>query len=171
MSLGSSFPSIAAFSMSHLSLFAPFFYHIRPVLLVSTSRAFHVLYSPCHLSTVDWLIPACSQLLTPMFITHLLIFRQASLSFFLCYWSSSGGACCKQSQSYFIISNLSLWCQQESSQPVMTVKLVFLYPLWRKFSIIFISMSPFALSVYYCCVTYNGKGCSLPRPGHSKATG
>lgn len=116
MSLGSSFPSIAAFSMSHMSLFAPFFYRIRPVLLVSTSRTFHVLYSPCHLSTVDWLIPACSQLLTPMFITHLLIFRQASLSFFLCYWSSSGGACCRQSQRYFIISNLSLWCQQESSQ-------------------------------------------------------
>lgn len=107
MFLGRSFPSVAAFSMSHTSLLAPFFCGIRPGLLVSTSPAFHVLYSPCHLSTVDWLTPACSQLLTPMFSTHLLNF-QTSISLFSCYWSSLGGACCKQSQSYFITSVLQI---------------------------------------------------------------
>lgn len=33
--------------------------------------------------------------------------------------------------------------------------------------IVFISMRPFVLSIYYCCASYNGKGCSLPRPGHA----
>lgn len=141
------------------------FYRIRPVLLVSTSRAFHALDSPCHLSTVDWLIPACSQLLTPVFSTHLLIFRQASLSLLsslislLFYWSSLGGAPCKQSQSYFIISNLSLWCQQESSQLIYCKHCLswqsslFSCILCEENSICIVSISviPFALTVYYCC--------------------
>lgn len=158
--------------MSHMSLLAPFFYRIRPALLVSTSRAFHVLYSPCHLSTVDWLIPACSQLLTLMFSTHLLIFRQASLS---CHATGQVWEVPTVNKAYFIISNLSLWCQQECSQ-LMYCKhclswqsSLFSCILCEENSIciVFISMGPFVLSVYNCFVSYNGKGCSLLRPGHA----
>lgn len=119
-----------------------FLHGIGPGLLVSTSSSFHVFYSPCHLSTVDWLTPACSQLLTPMFSTHLLNFQTSiSLSSHATgqVWEAPAvnslkvisSLLCFKSQSVMPIGVFTADVLQ--AWPVTTVKLVFLHLSGRKF--------------------------------------
>lgn len=185
MFLGRSFPSAAAFSMSHI--FAGSFSSITSdqCYLSSLHNPFMSCIQPvCHLCfTINWSTPACSQLPTPTFSTHFLNFQTNTSLFLPCYSSSLGGARCKHFQSYFITSNLSLWCQQESSQWLDSWGTATIachdsqacFPtsfsqrchLKKTVCIGFISLRLFVSCVYYYYVNYYGKGCSPPRPGHA----
>lgn len=80
-----------------------FLCHIKPVLLVFTSHAVHVICSPYLSSLIHcWLVDSCLQPASDTCIQHpLLTFSDEHLPSSPCYFSSLGGSCCKYALSYF----------------------------------------------------------------------
>lgn len=58
-----------------------------------------------------------------------------------------------------------MYCKHGLSQQSSLFSYIFLEE--NSICIVFICMRPFVLCMYYYCMSYYGKGCSLLRPGHA----
>lgn len=108
--LGWSFPLVAAFSMSHMSLLAPFpLSHQTSVTCLHFTGLSSLVFTRsviCPSLSTGWLLLAAS-FWHPHSAPTSWIFKQAPL-FLPCYWSGLGGTCCKHSQSNFITAVLQI---------------------------------------------------------------